>query len=91
MTEMDAPQLSRRETGKLELLEAIGAKPGRTKMAVVTNDGATRVPTKTRAGQYRMIDALIERCLVEAGYRSGQYHLAPTELGLAEIAFWDAA
>ena len=88
-TQTHTPQLTRRERGKLQLLEAIAAHPGRTKMAVITNNGAWQVPNKTRSGQYRIIDSLLQRGLVaDAKTDPNGYALVPTAAGLAEIAYW---
>lgn len=91
MTTDHKPRLTARETTKLNLLAAIAARPGRSKLDVITDDGTIRVPTKTRAGQYVMIDALIRRGLVENRATSGNtYELHATPAGEAEIAYWVA-
>lgn len=84
------PALSRRSTAKLELLGRIAAEPGRCKMAVITANGAERLPNKTRSGHYVMIDKLIWAGLVEDRGRAnlGGYELHPTPAGYAELGYW---
>lgn len=92
MTKTQSTNLTRRETAKADLLRSITARPGRTKLAVITNDGRWTVPNKTRAGQYKMIDDLIRRVLVEnrSEDTSSIYGLHATPAGAAEIERWDS-
>lgn len=82
--------LSPRETAKADLLAEIIERPGRNKMAVITCDGKLTVPAATRANQYRMIDDLIRRGLVENHGDHTAYALHATKAGTAELARWES-
>ena len=87
-TATHSPRLTSRESSKLDLLGAIAVRPGQSKLDILPYGGSIHVPTKTRAGQYQQIDALIARGLVAANRSAGQYHLTLTDLGRAELAHW---
>jgi hypothetical protein len=72
--------ISARETRLRALLEEIACANDRgeqpTKAAIVGS-----VPSRTRANQYRSVDELIRRHLVDPGLNSGGYHLEITTAG----------
>lgn len=84
------PILSPRQTMMRELLERIGRNPGSSKLGIVNL--RYRVPTKTRARHYGMIDGLIGLGLVEDRREQGQgnaYQLHITMAGEREIYYWE--
>lgn len=85
---MSVAHLTRRETAKADLLAEIAERPGRNKMAVITDNGCRAVPTKTRANQYRLIDDLIARGLVENRGDRTTYALHVTDAGRVEVERW---
>lgn len=83
--------LSKRETRAYLLLVKINNtnKAGKTpsKADIVNTLG---MPNQTRSDQYRIIDTLISRGLVEDLNRNapGSYALKVTDLGATELAQW---